>query len=155
VFQPRRRGDVDVLFLPGQPTQVRQLRAQLKFESAGDIPFYSTADAWDGRADDDLEGMMFPDMPWMIAPSADGVAALRTQAQAAWGDLRGRGRLFALGHDAWLVQEALRSGRLAAGRGGISGVTGALALDDERRVRRALSWAEIRSSMLRPLDDSP
>ena len=155
VFQPRRRGDVDVLFLPGQPTHVRQLRAQLKFESAGDIPFYSTADAWDGRADDDLEGMMFPDMPWMIAPSADGVSALRSQAQAAWGDLRGRGRLFALGHDAWLVQEALRTGRLAAGRGEISGVTGALALDDERRVRRALSWAEIRSSTLRPLDDPP
>ena len=155
VFQPRRRGDVDVLFLPGQPTQVRQLRAQLKFESAGDIPFYSTADAWDGRADGDLEGMVFPDMPWMIAPAADGVAALRTQSQAAWGDLRGRGRLFALGHDAWLVQEALRTGRLAAGRGEITGVTGALALDDQRRVRRALSWAEIRSSTLRPLDDSP
>lgn len=155
VFQPRRRGDVDVLFLPGQPTQVRQLRAQLKFESAGDIPFYSTADAWDGRADGDLEGMVFPDMPWMIAPAADGVAALRAQSQAAWGDLRGRGRLFALGHDAWLVQEALRTGRLAAGRGEITGVTGALALDDQRRVRRALSWAEIRSSTLRPLDDSP
>jgi outer membrane PBP1 activator LpoA protein len=155
VFQPRRRGDVDVLFLPGQPTQVRQLRAQLKFEAAGDIPFYSTADAWDGRADGDLEGMVFPDMPWMIAPAADGVAALRTQSQAAWGDLRGRGRLFALGHDAWLVQEALRTGRLAAGRGEITGVTGALALDDQRRVRRALSWAEIRSSTLRPLDDSP
>lgn len=155
VFQPRRRGDVDVLFLPGQPTQVRQLRAQLKFESAGNIPFYSTADAWDGRADGDLEGMVFPDMPWMIAPAADGVAALRTQSQAAWGDLRGRGRLFALGHDTWLVQEALRTGRLAAGRGEVSGVTGALALDDQRHVRRALSWAEIRSSTLRPLDDSP
>jgi outer membrane PBP1 activator LpoA protein len=155
VFQPRRRGDVDVLFLPGQPAQVRQLRAQLKYESAGDIPFYSTADAWDGRADGDLEGMVFPDMPWMIAPAADGVAALRTQTQAAWGDLRGRGRLFALGHDAWLVQEALRTGRLAAGRGEVPGVTGALALDDQRRVRRALSWAEIRSSMLRPLDGSP
>lgn len=155
VFQPRRRGDVDVLFLPGQPAQVRQLRAQLKYESAGDIPFYSTADAWDGRADGDLEGMVFPDMPWMIAPAADGVAALRTQVQAAWGDLRGRGRLFALGHDAWLVQEALRTGRLAAGRGEVPGVTGALALDDQRRVRRALSWAEIRSSMLRPLDESP
>jgi outer membrane PBP1 activator LpoA protein len=155
VFQPRRRGDVDVLFLPGQPAQVRQLRAQLKYESAGDIPFYSTADAWDGRADGDLEGMVFPDMPWMIAPAAEGVAALRAQSQAAWGDLRGRGRLFALGHDAWLVQEALRSGRLAAGRGEVAGVTGALALDDQRRVRRALSWAEIRSSILRPLDGSP
>lgn len=153
VFQPRRRGDVDMLFLPGQPTHVRQLRAQLRFESAGDIPFYSTADAWDGRADSDLDGMRFPDMPWMITPAAPSVAALRTQTEAAWGDLRGRGRLFALGHDAWLVQEALRTGRLAAGRGEIEGVAGTLALDDRRRVRRDLRWAEIRSSTLRPLDD--
>lgn len=154
-FQPRRRGDVDVLFLPGQPAHVRQLRAQLKFESAGDIPFYTTSDAWDGRADADLEGLSFPDMPWMITPNDSRVAAARAQAESAWGDLRGRGRLFALGHDAWLVQEALRAGRLAAGRGEVEGLTGTLALDDERRVRRALRWAEVRSGVLRPLDDSP
>ena len=155
VFQPRRRGDVDFLFLPGQPVQVRQARAQLKFESAGDIPFYSTAEGWDGRADADLEGMVFPDMPWMITPGAEGVAKLRDAAQSAWGDLRGRGRLFALGHDAWWVQEALRAGRLAPGRGEIEGVTGTLAVDDQRRIRRALRWAEVRSNMLRPLDDIP
>lgn len=155
VFQPRRRGDVDLLFLPGQPDHLRQLRAQLGFESAGDIPFYSLSDAWDGRADGDLDGMRFPDMPWMISPDAPPVAALRAQTEAAWGDLRGRGRLFALGHDAWAVQEALRSGRLAAGRGEIEGVAGTLALDDRRRVRRALRWAEIRSSTLRPLDERP
>ncbi|MFM7708123.1 MAG: penicillin-binding protein activator, partial [Gammaproteobacteria bacterium] len=155
VFQPRRRGDVDMLFLPGQPAHVRQLRAQLRFESAGDIPSYSTADAWDGRADDDLEGLRFPDMPWMLTPAAPQVAALRAQTEAAWGDLRGRGRLFALGHDAWLVQDALRTGRLAAGRGSIDGVAGTLSLDDRRRVRRDLRWAEIRSSTLRPLDEQP
>ncbi|NBU25250.1 MAG: penicillin-binding protein activator [Gammaproteobacteria bacterium] len=154
-FQPRRRGDVDMLFLPGQPAHVRQLRAQLNFESAGDIPFYSTSDAWDGRADADLEGLVFPDMPWMIAPNDSRVAALHAQAEAAWGDLRGRGRLFALGIDALSVEEALRTGKLAPGRGEVEGVTGTLALDDERRVRRALRWAEVRSGMLRPLDDSP
>lgn len=154
-FQPRRRGDVDLLFLPGQPAQVRQLRAQLGFEAVGDIPSYSTSDAWDGRADADLEGLVFPDMPWMIAPADSRVAALRTQTEAAWGDLRGRGRLFALGVDALSVEEALRTGKLAPGRGEIEGVTGTLALDDERRVRRALRWAEVRSGMLRPLDDSP
>lgn len=154
-FQPRRRGDVDMIFMPGQPAQVRQTRAQLGYESASDIPAYATADAWDGRADGDLEGLRFPDMPWMVAPSDGPTAALRSATEAAWGDLRGRGRLYALGHDAMLVQEALRTGRLAAGRGEIAGVTGTLALDDGRRVRRALRWAEIRSNVLRPLDDTP
>jgi outer membrane PBP1 activator LpoA protein len=153
VFQPRRRGDVDLLFAPGQPGVIRQLRSQLQFESAADIPMYSISDAWDGRVDADLNGLIFTDMPWMIAPRSGRSATLRSETEAAWGDLRGRGRLFALGHDAWLVQDGLRSGRFGAGRGELEGVTGQLALDDSRRVQRGLRWGEIRNSTLRLLDE--
>jgi outer membrane PBP1 activator LpoA protein len=153
VFQPRRRGDVDLLFAPGQPGIIRQLRSQLQFESAADIPMYSISDAWDGRVDADLNGLIFTDMPWMIAPRSGRSATLRSETEAAWGDLRGRGRLFALGHDAWLVQDGLRSGRFGAGRGELEGVTGQLALDDSRRVQRGLRWGEIRNSTLRLLDE--
>jgi outer membrane PBP1 activator LpoA protein len=155
VFQPRRRGDVDLLFAPGQPGIVRQLRSQLQFEAAADIPMYSISDAWDGRVDADLNGLVFTDMPWMIAPRSGRSATLRSEVEAAWGDLRGRGRLFALGHDAWIVQEGLRTGRFAAGRGELEGVTGQLALDDARRVQRGLRWAEVRNGTLRLLDDAP
>jgi outer membrane PBP1 activator LpoA protein len=114
---------------------------------------YSISDAWDGRVDADLNGLIFTDMPWMIAPGVGRSATLRSEAEAAWGDLRGRGRLFALGHDAWLVQDGLRSGRFGAGRGELEGVTGQLALDDSRRVQRGLRWGEIRNSTLRLLDE--
>ena len=155
VFQPRRRGDVEMLFAPGQPALIRQLRSQLRFEAAADIPMYSTSDAWDGRVDADLNGLIFTDMPWMIAPGSGRTATLRSETEAAYGDLRGRSRLFALGHDAWLVQEGLRTGRFSAGSGELEGVTGQLALDDSRRVGRGLRWAEIRNSTLRLLDGTP
>jgi len=155
VFQPRRRGDVEMLFAPGQPALIRQLRSQLRFEAAADIPMYSISDAWDGRVDADLNGLMFTDMPWMIAPGSGRSATLRSETEAAYGDLRGRGRLFALGHDAWLVQEGIRNGRFSAGSSELEGVTGQLALDDSRRVGRGLRWAEIRNSTLRLLDGTP
>ena len=155
VFQPRRRGDVEMLFAPGQPALIRQLRSQLRFEAAADIPMYSISDAWDGRVDADLNGLIFTDMPWMIAPGSGRSATLRSETEAAYGDLRGRSRLFALGHDAWLVQEGLRTGRFSAGSGELEGVTGQLALDDSRRVGRGLRWAEIRNSTLRLLDGTP
>ena len=155
VFQPRRRGDVEMLFAPGQPALIRQLRSQLRFEAAADIPMYSISDAWDGRVDADLNGLIFTDMPWMIAPGSGRSATLRSETEGAYGDLRGRSRLFALGHDAWLVQEGLRTGRFSAGSGELEGVTGQLALDDSRRVGRGLRWAEIRNSTLRLLDGTP
>ena len=155
VFQPRRRGDVDLLFAPGQPALIRQLRSQLQFEAAADIPTYSISDAWDGRVDADLNGLTFTDMPWMIAPDSGRSATLRSETEAAYGDLRGRGRLFALGHDAWLVQEGLRNGRFSARSGELEGVTGQLVLDDSRSVRRGLRWAEIHNSTLRLLDGTP
>ena len=116
---------------------------------------YSISDAWDGRVDADLNGLTFTDMPWMIAPGSGRSATLRGETEAAYGDLRDRGRLFALGHDAWLVQEGLRNGRFSTGSGELEGVTGQLVLDGSRSVRRGLRWAEIRNSTLRLLDGTP
>ena len=47
--------------------------SQLKFHFAGDIPVYSTSDSFepDPGANGDLDGLFFPDMPWMV--SADPV----------------------------------------------------------------------------------
>ncbi|MBU3671674.1 MAG: penicillin-binding protein activator [Sinobacteraceae bacterium] len=154
-FQPRRRSDVDFLFTPGQAALLRQLRPQLQFNAAGDIPTYTTSEAWDGRSGNDLDGVMFPDMPWMIAADTPAVAALRAATSSAFGDTRGRGRLYAFGHDAWLLQQALRERGKAMGASGltIDGASGTLSLDAERRVQRSLRWAEITSDSLKLLDD--
>jgi outer membrane PBP1 activator LpoA protein len=154
-FQPRRRSDVDFLFTPGQAALLRQLRPQLQFNAAGDIPTYTTSEAWDGRAGNDLDGVMFPDMPWMIATDTPAAAALRAATSAAFGDTRGRGRLYAFGHDAWLLQQVLRERSASTNPPtlALDGTTGTLSIDAERRIQRSVRWAEITSDSLKLLDD--
>ena len=78
-FQPRRRADIDLLFTPAPSATARQLRPQLRFHFAGDIPAYATSDAYEpGLAgNQDLEGLVFPDMPWMLGADGAGRATAR------------------------------------------------------------------------------
>ncbi len=151
VFEPRRRGDVEFIFAPAQPSTERLLRPQLRFHYAGDIPTYATSDAFepDVRANQELDGLMFPDMPWMLG--GDLAEAVRAVTRGAWptgGPYRGR--LFAFGFDAFRLAQALR--RPGAGSSvGIDGLTGHLSLDAERRVRREITWAQLHNGELRLL----
>lgn len=154
VFQPRRRADVDLLFMPGMAATLRQWRPQLRFQGAGDIPAYATSDAFDGRAGDELQGLIFPDMDWMIAPQAPRAAALRSQLETLGNDASNRSRLFALGHDAWLLQSALRAGRSPSPAVTLDGATGALYLDAAGRVQRSLRFAQIDDGEVKLLDPS-
>ncbi len=153
VFQPRRRGDVDLLFTPGSAQQLRQLRPQLKFNGAADIPTYVTADAWDGSKSTELDGLLFADMPWMISPPTGEALRLSSQLESA-GDQSGRhGRLFAMGYDAWRLQAAMRQ-RAAIGSTDsplrIDGVTGVLSIGPDGVIRRELSLARIEDGVAAP-----
>ncbi|HEY0341881.1 MAG TPA: penicillin-binding protein activator, partial [Steroidobacteraceae bacterium] len=118
---------------------------------AGDVPTYATSDAFepDARANQDLEGLMFPDMPWMLG--GDLADAVRAAVRDAWpnGGPR-RGRLFAFGFDSYRLAVALR-GRGVSNTVSIEGLTGHLSLDAERRVHRHLNWAQIHDGEVRLL----
>jgi outer membrane PBP1 activator LpoA protein len=150
-FEPRRRNDIEFIFAPAQANIERLLRPQLRFHFAGDLATYATSDAFepDVRANEDLDGLMFPDMPWMLG--GDLAEAVRGAARTAWpsgGPYRGR--LFAFGFDAFRLAQALRQ-RSGAGELSVEGLTGRLSLDPERRVRRELGWAELQNGELRLL----
>lgn len=144
-FEPRRRGDAQFIFAPAPANTARQLRPQLRFFYAGDLPTYSTSDAYEphGSANVDLDGLIFPDMPWAL--SGDGhTAEVRNAVVAAWGDVGPRrAKVFAFGYDAYQLIDAVRGTRPATSP--IDGLTGRLTLDTERRVRRELEWAQIRN----------
>jgi outer membrane PBP1 activator LpoA protein len=92
-FEPRRRNDIQFIFSPAQANIERLLRPQLRFHYAGDIPTYATSDAYepDSRANEDLDGLMFPDMPWMLGGDlADAVRATTHDAWPSGGPYRGR-----------------------------------------------------------------
>ncbi len=153
VFQPRRRGDVDLLFTPGSAQQLRQLRPQLKFNGAADIPTYVTADAWDGSKSTELDGLLFADMPWMISPPTGEALRLSTQLDSAGDPPRRHGRLFAMGYDAWRLQAAMRQ-RSSSGSADtplrIDGVTGVLSIGADGVIRRELSLARIEDGIATP-----
>ncbi|HEU4626025.1 MAG TPA: penicillin-binding protein activator [Steroidobacteraceae bacterium] len=148
-FEPRRRADLDFIFAPASAAiTARLVRPQLRFHFAGDVPTYATSDAFepDPNANQDMDGLMFPDMPWMLG--SDLAESVRAVAREAWptGGPR-RNRLFAFGFDAFRLCAALRSG---AGVN-FDGLTGHLTLDSERRVHRELAWAELRNGQARLL----
>ena len=150
-FEPRRRSDLEFIFAPAQAGTERLLRPQLRFHYAGDVPTYATSDAFepDTRANQDLEGLMFPDMPWMLG--GDLADAVRSAVREAWpnGGPR-RGRLFAFGFDSYRLAVALR-GRGVSGNINIEGLTGRLSLDADRRVHRDLNWAQIHDGEIKLL----
>jgi outer membrane PBP1 activator LpoA protein len=114
------------------------------------VPTYSTSDAFepDASANEDMEGLMFPDMPWMLG--SDLADSVRSAAREAWpsGGPR-RNRLFAFGFDAYRISAALRSG--LGSTMNIEGLTGRLSVDAERRVQRELAWAELHDGTTRPI----
>ncbi|MBS0375484.1 MAG: penicillin-binding protein activator [Proteobacteria bacterium] len=143
-FTPRRRDDLQFVFFAGQPVQGRSVRPQLKFHYAGDLPVYSTSDVYEPNpaANQDLDGVAFVDVPWMIADDP-AIAELRGSVGQLWpATARRRGRLFAMGFDAWRLIGELAAAR-TAGAEPVAGMTGRLTVDTAGRVRRGLDWAVI------------
>ena len=150
-FEPRRRGDIEFIFAPAQANIERLLRPQLRFHYAGDIPTYATSDAFEPElhANEDLDGLMFPDMPWMLGGDlADAVRSVTREAWPSGGPYRGR--LFAFGFDAFRLAQALRH-QGVTGSVSVDGLTGRLSIDSERRVRRELGWAQLHNGEVRLL----
>lgn len=166
-FQPRRRGDIDFIFAPSSAATARLLTPQLKYFYAGNLPTYATSEAYEPNptADEDLEGLELPIMPWMLGSGlADSV---RLAASAAWPEGGPpRDRLFAFGFDAYRLMMALRAAP-AAGSGhapavgsgqapaaasiALEGLTGELTVDPSGRVHRGLDWAEVHNGEPRAL----
>jgi outer membrane PBP1 activator LpoA protein len=141
-FDPRRRQDVEFIFLGADASAGRLLKSQLKFHYSGDIPVFSTSSiyAQDGRSNSDLNGVMFTDTPWVIAPQG-WIEALPDLYAEYWPEQKRQGRLHAMGYDAYNLVAALFA---AQGRpmAELDGATGKLFLDQEGRVHRKLAWAQ-------------
>jgi uncharacterized protein len=141
------RTDATFVFVVGSASAVRLIMPQLKFHFAGDVPVYATSDSFepDPSANADIDGLLFPDMPWMIANDPV-TAQIRAGVRAAWpARTARRDRLYAFGYDAYRLIPGLRSN--SSGSSQIAGVTGKLHLDDHNRIRRDLEWAQIKGGV--------
>jgi uncharacterized protein len=128
------------------PGAARLIMPQLKFHYAGDVPVYATSSSFEPNpgANSDIDGMLFPDMPWMISYDP-ATAQIRDGVRAAWpGRTARHDELYAFGFDAYRLVPGLRSNAPAA-QSEIAGVTGKLHLDQQNRIRRDLDWAQIKN----------
>ena len=152
-FDPRRRQDVDFVFLAADAKAGRLIKSQLKFHFAGELPVYSTSFIYsmDGQSNRDLNGVMFADTPWIIAPPP-WIANYPALFNEFWPAEKRLGRLHAMGYDAYhLVSEIFASSLNA--RQEIIGATGRLYLDGAGKVHRRLAWAQFERGEPIPLPD--
>lgn len=155
-FEPRRRQDMDFIFLAAYPRQARQIRPQLKFYHAADVPVYATSHVFTGtlnqERDRDMDDLIFGDMPWVLAGSTTH-RGLRPQIEQyisrAGNSLQ---RLYALGIDAYNIISALNTLK-AYPYERYDGETGSLSLDPRQRINRQLTWVKFRSGRPVALDE--
>jgi hypothetical protein len=140
-------------FIAATAQAARALRPQLRFQMTYDLPVYATSDAWDPstRAASDLDGMTFPEMPWILH-DGQGATALWNVLQREWAsEARGRLRLYAFGYDAVELMAELRAGRTTTA---VEGLSGRLTFGPEGRVQRELDWARIEGGRPQPIGAS-
>ena len=154
--EPRRRQDVDFVFMAARPAGARQLKPHLAFHHAPDLPVYSTSYAWSGvhdpTGDRDLDGVVLGDMPWLVTPEAPEQASLRGQLGDALATQSPElSRLYAFGADAYRLAIGLR--RITGDPlSNIDGHTGRLSAGPDHRIVRRLSWVRFADGLPTPYD---
>ncbi len=137
-FEPRRRADVDAVFLVATPGQAQSIKPQLAFFRAADLPVYATSRAWNGHLDPrqlaDMRGILLPDIPLIV--NQDERQRLGGLVPGVLGPAV---RLYALGIDALRLQPHLKRLRDTPWES-LDGQTGNLYMTSERQIERQLLW---------------
>ncbi|MHA1568735.1 MAG: penicillin-binding protein activator [Alphaproteobacteria bacterium] len=156
-YTPRRRQDIDFIFLAAYPRQARQIRPQLKFYHAADVPVYATSHVFTGNLnperDRDMDGLIFGDMPWVLVGSSTH-RGLRAEVEPYISRAGNRlQRLYALGIDSYKIIAALSPLKKYPYQR-YDGETGSLGLDAKQRIQRQLTWVRFRSGRPVALDEA-
>ncbi|MFP6810254.1 MAG: penicillin-binding protein activator [Pseudohongiellaceae bacterium] len=148
-FVPRRRNDIDFIFLIANPRQGRQIKPTLAFYFAGDLPVYSLPSIYDGQdnqsENNDLNGIVFADAPWMLQESEELRLEMDTNLRQVQGQLQ---RLRAMGVDSFRLYPRLQQ-FYNQGVKSMQGSTGKLSMSKEQRIQRTLDLAQFENGFAR------
>ncbi len=149
-FTPRRRSDIDFIFLVANPRQGRQLKPTLAFYFAGDIPVFSMPSVYDGQENQtgnrDLDGIIFTDAPWVLNPTHQLRDEVNTNLRQAQGPLQ---RLRAMGIDSFRLYPRLKQFSNNS-MSSLRGTTGVLTMSENRRIHRSLTTARFEDGIAVP-----
>ena len=146
---------VDAVLLVVKGTQARALMPRLALAGITTATRVATSQIVSGTGkpaeDAALDGIVYPTEAWGVR----GIDGLPSQASAAARVDTAKGpaaRLFAFGHDAWLLTGYLE--RLAlSNNGDVAGATGRLSLDGFGNVLRVPGWSRFAGGVPVPLAD--
>jgi len=155
-FIPRRRQDIDFIFMAASSRQARLIKPQLRFHHAPKLPVYATSHSYGGTVnkdmDRDMDGVLFSDMPWTLTNNSV-ENNLKSSLSKNWPEqIKRYSRLYALGIDAYHVISHINI--LRRNRANFfKGKTGDLSLDVNNRLQRRLIWARFERGIPRILDE--
>lgn len=140
-FIPRRRQDVDFIFLQANPAEGRQLKPTLGFHYAGDLPVIAMPAIYEpsrsATGNRDLNGVAFLDAPWMLGNNdpLKGISNDNWPSSAAAVQ-----RLRAMGIDTYRLHARLAQLQNFPNTR-IQGATGLLKMRDDGAIERELLLA--------------
>lgn len=154
-FAPRRRQDIDMVFLIAGAPDGRQLAPQLEYLYAGDIPTYAISEIHDlatRSRESDLNRIIFPEVPWLIDPDADALRAQQTIASRWPARSVPMARFFGMGLDSYRIVSTLYTDPFFTS---VDGSTGVLRMDAQGRIHRELPFAQFRGGTPQPIEAAP
>ena len=142
-FTPRRRRDIDFIFLMANPQVGRQIKPALDFYYAEDLPVFALPSIFDGFENSDLNrdlnGVIFADAPLMWQDLDGSLAAGGTER-----------RLQAMGIDSFRLYPRLQQ-FLVRQVTSLRGATGELHMEEGRRIHRRLTPGRFVNGVAAPL----
>ena len=144
-FEPRRRQDIDMVFLVASPRIARLMRPQINYYYATDLPVYSTSHIFTGveniARDRDINGVIYCDIPWLLQPTHDHELIREILLLEAGEIYQLLPRFAALGIDAYYLP--LKLAELAAlPYERFNGLTGKIRMRSGNKLFRELNWAK-------------
>ncbi|MBL4623438.1 MAG: penicillin-binding protein activator [Immundisolibacteraceae bacterium] len=147
LFNPRRRQDIDFLFLAAFPPQARSIRPQFRFHQADQLPVFASSHVYGGSADPaldkDLNQVRFCDTPFTLNPRFGSGSNSGSGANPDSSIAPSLPSIHALGRDAFALVpyiEPLQNSRLRR----FEGDTGRLRIDAGGLVQSHLSCGRFR-----------
>jgi len=151
-FTPRRREDIELIFLSAQPRQARIIKPQLRFHHAANLPVIATSYLYTGKTDRkldrDMNGVLFGDMPWNIRQSEFSKRSKHLNKKYS-GQLK---RLVAMGIDSYQIIPLLPILN-AYPHELYRGESGQLSINEAHHIKRLLSWSKFKGGVPRPVKD--
>ncbi len=137
-FTPRRRQDIDMLFMAALPRQAKQIPLQIIYHHGETIPVYSSSHIVSSyhnpRQNIDMDGVIFSDMPFLLGSVQDTASQENTYQNTLYQ------RLFAMGVDSYQLAPYVDYLYKNPSES-FSGDTGKITIQQDGHIIRSLPWA--------------